>query len=401
MTAGYSSVMEDVEHSAEDSADTLTPMLYLRPEDAVWSEKARNIARLMREVWTAKNDRGNLSFKNIVFNSKATGGDPKNAYDTTLDARAVQPAFVYWQGTRDPELTPLFTEWLSTWTEAAASDGNGKPAGVPPTAIHFSDQRIGGPHKWWDAEAFSFLYNWPHYVGDMLHVLVMTWHHTGDEKFLHPLRSMAALRKEYLARHPELQDREPICFVSFGRYWDEQKSEGDAEAGSSDWCAAKMGPLLPGALAGYRFLSGDRQFDDVLRRDADGYVQFLLSGDRRVLEDDLAAVAAAFSINKPGYTSEVRWTDRVFRFPSAYLESFLKTPVALPNTRLLYATLTGDPSTWVGCRMAGVRWLTPPKDIAALVTENGPTAFSRRAVPLWQNTKGPRREFATFAKGGL
>jgi hypothetical protein len=218
MTAGYSSVMEDVEHSSEDSADALTPMLYLRPKDPLWGDKARNIARLTREVWTAKNDRGNLSFKNIVSNSKATSKDPKNAYDTTLDVRAVQPAFVYWQSTRDPELTALFAGWLSTWVEAAASDGDGKPAGVLPTAIHFPDQRIGGPHKWWNAEAFSFLYNWPHYVGDMLHVLVMTWHRTGDDKFLAPLRSMAALRKEYLARHPEVQDREPIGFVSFGRY---------------------------------------------------------------------------------------------------------------------------------------------------------------------------------------
>jgi hypothetical protein len=46
----------------------------------------------MRDVWTAKDDRGRLMFKNIVFNSTATGRDTKNAYDTTLDSRAVQPA---------------------------------------------------------------------------------------------------------------------------------------------------------------------------------------------------------------------------------------------------------------------------------------------------------------------
>jgi|GEM_PF-1784804 len=375
MKAGYSSIMSDVEHSSEDSADTLTPMLYLQPRNPAWREKAGNIARLMREVWTEKNARGNLSFKNIVFNSQATGRDPKNAYDTTLDARAVQPALVYWQMTRDPELTPLFTQWLDTWVEAAASDDNGKPAGVLPSAIHFPDQRIGGPNHWWDTEAFSFLYNWPHYTGDMLHVLVITSFLTGESRYLEPVRSMARLRMDYLARNPGDSVREEIGFTSFGRYWKKAASLPDLEPGSSDWCAAQMGALLPGPLAGYRLLSGDTRFDEVLRRDGDGYIRFLLGGERGELERDLASVAASFSVNRAAYTSEVRWTDRVFRFPSAYLESFLKEELPLPNTRLLYETLTGDPSTWVGCRLAAVRWRTPPENIAALVTGTGRTGF--------------------------
>ena len=40
MAHGYSDTMTDVEHSAEDSADTITPMLLLGRNDAVWQERA-------------------------------------------------------------------------------------------------------------------------------------------------------------------------------------------------------------------------------------------------------------------------------------------------------------------------------------------------------------------------
>ena len=36
MRLGYTSRMSDVEHTAEDSADAITPMMHLDPDDPVW-----------------------------------------------------------------------------------------------------------------------------------------------------------------------------------------------------------------------------------------------------------------------------------------------------------------------------------------------------------------------------
>ena len=44
MKHGYTEYMSDVEHTAEDSKDTITPMLHLRPEDPLWGRRALRIA---------------------------------------------------------------------------------------------------------------------------------------------------------------------------------------------------------------------------------------------------------------------------------------------------------------------------------------------------------------------
>lgn len=61
----YSSVLTDVEHASEDSADTLRPMLYLQPEEPVWRERALKLADYMERTWTGVNERGELMFKSI------------------------------------------------------------------------------------------------------------------------------------------------------------------------------------------------------------------------------------------------------------------------------------------------------------------------------------------------
>ena len=45
------------------------PELLLEPEEPKWTEGARKLARLMRDVWTAKNERGQLQFKSFYFSA--------------------------------------------------------------------------------------------------------------------------------------------------------------------------------------------------------------------------------------------------------------------------------------------------------------------------------------------
>src|SRR5690606_6678849 len=101
--------------------------------------------------------------------------------------------------------------------------------------------------------------------------------------------------------------------------------------------------------------------------------------DWESLTKALDRTAQALRINFPGYTSEVRYTDRVLRFPAIFGENGMypeaREVSAEPDTNLLYSTATGDPGGALYFPMNAVRWLTPPRDIAALVTESSRKRF--------------------------
>ena len=350
---GYTTHVYDVEHTAEDSSDALTPMMHLEPDSEEWAAKALRLAELMRELWTDVNERGFLQFKSTYFSVDKVDPDPRKACDTVYHPRAVQPALLYWQRTGDEALGGLFAAWMDTWAEAAARAERGKPAGIIPSAIHWPDGGIGGQGEhWWDPENHTKdpLYVWPSAMGQMLDTLLLTHHMTQDAKYLEPLRTMARARLEYL-EHPIEEAPAP---------------------GSEAWCASKMG-WLSTVLAKHKLLTGSEEFDGLLALDGSPYVRARLEGDMGALTDALHDTAEALGVNFPGYTSEVRYTDRVLRFPAMFQTNgmYADPPVRLktPDTRLLYATATGDPGNGLYFPTNAVRWLTPPRDIAALVTD--------------------------------
>jgi hypothetical protein len=64
-----------------------------------------------------------------------------------------------------------------------------------------------------------------------------------------------------------------------------------------------------------------------------------------------------------------------------------------PQPEVLYSTATGDPGTALYFPMNAVRWKTPPKDIAALVTASGPDSFEAK---LFHFGEDPREMGAEF-----
>ncbi|MBM3335893.1 hypothetical protein FJY63_14640, partial [Candidatus Sumerlaeota bacterium] len=319
MAHGYTTIMSDVEHTAEDSADAITPMMHLEPDNDQWSKRALRLADLMETLWTGKNERGFLQFKSTYFTADKVSTRTQQACDTVYHPRAIQPALIYWQRTRDERLTRLVASWMDTWVDAAARAERGKPAGVLPTAIHWPDGGIGGVGKnWWDPENHSerTLYLFPSAMSMMMHTLLLTYQMTGQEKYLAPIRSMAAIRLKYLKAPP----RNP------------------PQPGSEAWCAARMGSLTS-VVAKYRLLTGSGEFDGLLGREMHPYVQLRLQGKRQPLVKALNDNAAALRINFPGYTSEVRYTDRVLRFPTLFGEKGIlgKSVKAIrePDTDLL------------------------------------------------------------------
>lgn len=349
MSGGYSKVMRDVEHGAEDSGDTVTAMMHLVPDDPVWSRRARGIFALFRDLWTGRNERGQLMFKSTYFTAREVHRDPDLACDTVYHPRAVQPALLYWQRTRDEEMGGIFAEWMKTWVAAAVSDERGKPKGVLPSAIHWPDGAIGGTGaRWWDPRNHDepTLYRWPSAMSMMAQTLLLTAHMTGEAGFLEPVRAMAKMRSEFL--------REPVE---------------DPEPGSATWCASRLG-FLAETLSKYRLLTGDTGFDPLLQQDSDGYVRLRLGGGRARLVADLRRQADAYGVNREAFSEEVRWTDRLLAFRS-YANDYLDDPLPEVDSDLLYSTITGDPGGALYFPMNAVRWKTRPDDIAALVTDSG------------------------------
>ena len=357
---GYTARMSDVEHTAEDSADVITPMMHLDPDNETWSGRALRLAEFMEELWTGRNERGLLQFKSTYFTAEKVDLSPKRTCDTVYHPRAVQPTLLYWQRTGDEKLTRLFSAWMDTWVDAAARTERGKPAGILPTAIHWPDGKVGGlGQDWWDPRNHGeyTLYLYPSAMSLMTHTLLLTHHMTGKAKYLEPVRSMANIRLKYLNAPPR---SEPA-------------------PGSEAWCAARLGGVSS-VIAKYRFLTGNSEFDRLIAREASPYMRFRLYADPDSLVSALRDTAEALRVNLPGYTSEVRYTDRVLRFPALFGNNgILPKPVVTihsPDPSLLYSSATGDPGGAGYFPLNAVRWLTPPRDIAALVTESGTDKFS-------------------------
>lgn len=377
MKGGYTSYMTDVEHTGEDSGDTCTSMMHLRPDDPLWQGRARRIFTLFRDLWTGRNDRGLLQFKSTYFTSERVDTTAQRACDTVYHPRAVQPALLYWQRTADTEMTAVFSDWARTWVDAAASTDRGKPAGILPSAIHWPDGMPGGVSgDWWDPRNHSEpgLYFWPSAMRMMTNTLLLTSHMTGDPSYLEPVRTMAKARAAWLA--------DPVD---------------DPQPGTEAWCASRMG--IAETLAKYRLLTGDDTYDDLLLKDANGYVRFRLTGERAHLEAGMERAVAAFRINEASYKQEVRWTDRQFAFNSRYANHYADPPLPRPATGALYGAITGDFGGALYFPMNAVRWKTPPRDIAVLVSDSGPDRFRAELYHFGQNQREMDAELYLLEKG--
>jgi hypothetical protein len=212
----------------------------------------------------------------------------------------------------------------------------------------------------------------------MTHTLLLTHHMTGHERYLEPIRSMAAARLAYL----------------------ESSERGDQAGGTQAWCAARLGGLA-GLVAKYKFLTDSTEFDRLLAREMSAYLRYRLAGDVESLAAALRQNAEALAINVPGYTSEVRYTDRVLRFPSLFASDGIEAVPSIrpPSPSLLYSSVTGDPGTPGYFPLNAVRWLTPPRNIAALVTEASRNSLSAELFHFGRRERPMAAEFYLLKPG--
>ncbi|MDF9800048.1 hypothetical protein OKW21_005311 [Catalinimonas alkaloidigena] len=347
MEGGYTNRVDDVEHTAEDSADTITAMMHINPDDPVWKTRAVRLAELMQEKWTGINERGQLQFKSTYFSANEVDSSARRACDTVYHPRAVQPALLYWQRSGDKKLGKLFSAWMHTWVEASMREERGKPSGIIPSAIHWPEGFVGGVGKnWWKPENYTDnpLYVWPSSMSMMCNTMLLTYYMSREAKYLAPIKAMASLYMEN--GNAELSE---------------------SPAGSLAWCTSQMNKFLPETLAKYSQLTHDPQFEALLKQEGNGYVKYRVTGEANPLLHELKKNTEAFRWNYPAYTSEVRWTDRILNFSTNYLHYTSARHIPRFDADFMYSMLTGDMGGALYFPMNVVRWLTNPRSLAALV----------------------------------
>jgi hypothetical protein len=155
--------------------------------------------------------------------------------------------------------------------------------------------------------------------------------------------------------------------------------------------------------AKYKFLTGRGDFDALLSHEMSPYIRYRLREDSTPLTTALRQNAEALRVNWPGYTSEVRYTDRVLRFPTLFTRDGIVEKafpaVRSPNPALLYSSVTGDPGASDYFPLNAVRWLTPPREIAALVTDSGKRQLSAHLFHFGAQPRSMGAEFYLLEPG--
>jgi len=283
---GYSKRAYDVEHSSELISDTHPILLAADYGNPEYVERAMATARVMRDVWVGKTERGNLHFKSMHIGAHEVDETPPRNVDLPYNARAVKPVrWLAWYN-QHPEALRLISEWGKGWLEAIDREADGKPAGVIPAAITFPENKLNGPGDTWYDTGMGWLYSFPSAAGQIYSHLLGVWWVTGDETFLQAHRNGLAILEQL--------DELPT----------------DAEVGSRAWALRKV--LSPGSFSTYRLLTGDTQHDDLFRDGGSSYLRWRLTGDMSYLVSSCESSIESMRINQPFVTSEVYFTDRVY-----------------------------------------------------------------------------------------
>ena len=355
MKKGFTTSLNDVEHTSEEYADPLTCMLNLQPENPVWEERALTVLDYMENLWSGINERGQLQFKSTWFNVDKVDLDEKRACDSPYHTRVVQPQMLLWLRTGNKRIEQFLTGWLTTWVKATFAEECGKPMGIVPAAIHWPDGKPAGTGKnWWQPENYHTpLYDYPSQQEMMYECFLQAYHITKDEFYLKPIRFVADKRLQGMG-DKDIEEYQP---------------------GSLEWCLSGLKRALPGILTKYRLITGDTSFDSIVQKDADGYNRFILDHDLESLTMSLKRLKDSLSLPKEFFTTEVRWTDCLFAFTGKYFNYVLKDPIPSFNAGFLFSSLTGSIGNFKILPVFGVKWLTSPTMIAVLTETNEKQRF--------------------------
>lgn len=333
---GYSAALEDVEHSAEPTSDTLPLMIGMNYGNPVYIERCMETAKCMRDVWTGVNARGHLHFKSAWLSATRCAEDKPYGVDVPMNARAAKPGLWLCWYNNNPALIKLFADWGRSWVEDAERTGKGKPEGVVPAAVSFADDAIGGySDNWYHPNLYWDYYNWESGATNQIcDQLLATYDLTDDDRLLYPVEKGLEMARDFWM-NPVRRPQE----------------------GSAVW-AAKV--LHETGLARYgcqlRTLRRSTRFDDYLEEHGTAYAKFLLTGSKSFLTAACQDSINSTKYNFPLLTTEVKFTDRV----------------AVRGADELLSMYTGGCGPGIEYPYYAVTWSRTDRNFAALVTSARP-----------------------------
>lgn len=326
-TKGYSNLIWDVEHAAEDSTYSQPRMVPLEYGNPKWLERCMETSANIG-FWTEVNAQGHRHFKGYMFQAQAFRPGPETDSDVPDNARAAKIGlYVGWYNGNET-LTTWFRQWADAWCEDALRPVPGKPAGVLPGEIVAKTCQIGRDGSRWDTCKRYPLGAITYHMEDQL---VGTYLLTGERRYLAPVEAM----------------------VLNGR---------GSEASQVNW----------------RRLTGDTRRDAAMLelaargRPTPGFLAWLATGDKEHLAQACIEVVRDFERNRFLITEAEPPTDRV----------------PMPGNVLLRQMLLGGIGVWVcGWPQMAVSWEDTGLDFAGLVLESRPN----RLRVLAQNFGPERR----------
>lgn len=301
---GFAKVVDDVEHTAELMRDTHPAMFLIAYGDPEYVERSMISMQQFDKVWTAVTPMGHRHFKSCYFSATEVLESAPVDVDVPLNARALLPGLWAAWYNRNPNLIRYFAEWADAWVADAKRMDSGKPYGVFPAAVRFSDDAIGAySGKWYDPQLPYSYYQWQSvgHVSELHSFLVGMYPMTGNADYLEVLNDHYLMIKQTLAVG---QDPE------------------NSVAGSPDW--SKM-ILLNGGIGSSPHenplmnvfslsdrVTGARRYDDLVGRYGQAYNRYFITRKEHIVLNGLDSLLDVLRHNWPLFTSEVKYTDRVY-----------------------------------------------------------------------------------------
>ncbi|WP_138475692.1 CARDB domain-containing protein [Dyadobacter bucti] len=301
LVRGYDKKIDDVEHAAELFRDSHAGMFLVRYGDPAYVERGMISMQNFEKIWSGITHSGHRHFKSYYFSATETLPEEPYGVDVPLNARALLTGLWTAWYNRNPVLIRLFSEWSKAWVEDSERAENGKPAGIVPPAVSFEKEKIGGySDKWYDPELRYDYYRWDHlgHISELYSFLTGMHYLAGDPTLLKPVNKVAELITKCDATENTYQPGSLNWVEKTLTDGGEDKTAGANPFGNIFAMTAR--------------LTGEKRFDDLIRKYAAPYNQYQLTGNQKEMLGGFDQILNSLRYNLPLLTSEVKFTDRVY-----------------------------------------------------------------------------------------
>ncbi len=287
---GYQRRISDVEHSAEPLSDPL--LIFALSNDPAQLARLAPTSRHFIDLWSRPVGKDERRFRSAWIGTEGVDERPPRDRDVPMIARAMKAVRYHLATSDDRAARGAMVDWSRMWARATLSNAKGKPVGVVPPSVRFSDGAINGDEPdWWRANMYWRYFDW-----------------SGDAKIYDQLLFASTLSDD-----PEIRKALLKAFDLAAKYRSE--SGKDAPVGSEPWAARNLldSDSFQAIWGQWRLTTGDTRYDRLLKEITKSrYLTFRLTGEDAALAPASQGIIDRLRVNWPLLTSEVLFTDRVY-----------------------------------------------------------------------------------------